>query len=311
MNKRFILSILGLGVIAIASLLGFCVYKMQTFKHKLQESLNTNLVQTAQELALSDIKLNYSTFECSGIFFIKCKSPYITFTPKGGSQELFSSKNLILSLKEIDFGSITLSASSKLEIIDLGELQEYATAFFPTNFELDFTIKPQNQASYTLHTALKLYAQNADYLEEFNSLIDSKNVQEMGIFQHISSFVFLNEGLKIKDFLFSLNSKGLSDKLFEIAQSKYGKSLNKQAYSALVSFLVGASLQNFSKKPYYPQIQEIIQGFVKVILGDANKMEIFISPQSNTSSYPLAPQDLEKLLNTLSSEYKLEVKLSK
>lgn len=312
MNKRFMLSLLGVGALAIVSLGGFCAYKMQGFKHKLQESLNANLAQISQGISSNEINLSYAPFACSGIFFIECKSPYISFKPQNFSEEIFTSSNLILSLKEIDFGSITLNAKSDLKIAKMGDLQEYTDAFFPKSFDLSLKIKPQNATSYTLESDLSLDAQNALYSEKFTSLIDSPKVKEIGLFEHISSFAFLDEGLKIKNLEFSLLSKDLSEKLFEIAKSKYGKSLNKQAYDTLATFLAAMSIEMYANKPYYAQIKDLISGFLGIALGKAEKMSVFISPKSDAPFQPssLNPQDLNDTLQKLFSTYNFTIKLT-
>lgn len=304
------LSLLGIGAISIAFLLGFCIYKMQGFKHNLQESLNSNLKQITQQN--QDFILNSLPFECSGIFFIECKSPYITFKSQILNQDVLTSRNLILSLKEIDFGSVTLNAKSDLEIVNLGDLQDYALALFPQSFDLDLTIKPQSPTSYILLTSLNLIAQNAEYTENFSSLIDSIKVKELGLFEHISSFAFLDEGLQIKDLELSLLSKGLSEKLFEIAQNKYGKSLNKEAYFALATFLASVSIEGYANKPYYSEVKDLISAFLSIALGNAQKMQALISPKNNTplQSNPLDGENLNDVLSKFFANYNLEIKLT-
>lgn len=309
MNKRIMLGVLAGGVIAIASLVGFCIFKMHGFKQKFEETLNDNLAQISQEVALNEAELDYTPFQCQGLFFIECKSSYVSFTPLGFKEAVFSSRNLTLSLKEIDFKSITLGAESQLQYTHLGDLQEYAQAFLPNDFQLDLTIKPQDTKSYTMHTKLLLNAKNAQYTEEFTSLIDSPKVQELGLFRHIGSLAFLDEGMQIKNLELSLISKNLSDTLFEIAQSKYGKSLNRKAYNALAAFLAGASIQPYSKKPYYTEIRDLVGGLLEIVTGDQNKMQVSISPKNDQSIQ--TSQDLDTMLEAFFSNYSFNITLSK
>lgn len=311
MNKRILLGILFGGLVAIIALAGFGIFQMQNFKRKLEPALNESLAQISKKAPYFRTKLDYAPFECQGLVFIECKSPYVNIFVEGFKQEMFSSRDLTLSLKEIDFKSVTLGVSSQLQYGNFGDLQEYVQAFFPQDFQLDLTFKPQDSKSYTVRTELLLNAQNAQYIQDLTSLIDSPRVQEMGLFKHISSFAFLDEGAKIQNLEFSLVSKNLSDKLFQIMQSKYGASLNKQAYITLAKFLAGTFLEGFSSKSYYPQMQELTESFLQVVLWNANKMQVFITPKSQTQPYNFSTTNLDPTLDTLFSLYHFNIKLSK
>ena len=115
--------------------------------------------------------------------------------------------------------------------------------------------------------------------------------------------------MQIKNLELSLISKNLSDTLFEIAQSKYGKSLNRKAYNALAAFLAGASIQPYSKKPYYAEIRDLVGGLLEIVTGDQNKMQVSISPKNDQSIQ--TSQDLDTMLEAFFSNYSFNITLSK
>lgn len=306
MGRRLIFGLLGAGLAVILLLGGAGLYKIHTLKVQTQDILNKKLVQLAQDVEKTDIKLDYKPFECQGIVFFECKSEKIALYSPLISQEALSLKNVKIKADEIDFKSLAILVDSEIIApkVDKG-IQEYLQAFFPNHLKMRLKLSEQDETNYKIDTRILFEANNIDYQEEINASILSPEIKEKGFFYAIENLDFLKEKMSVKNAILTFTSKDFRNKLLEIVKKHY-----ENLSEGMIALMVGASVEQFKGTK---QIQDMIAGLGALTMGEAQRVKVYITPINPEVS--IFEEDFvyssEQILEKLVENYNFETKLEK
>lgn len=308
MNRRVIVALLCVGLTIILSLGGVGLYKIHTLKLQTQDLLNAKLVAFASQSSNEALNVSYKPFECSGLVFIECKSEEISLQSSLFEERVLGFRNLTLKADEIDFKSLAFLVSSEVVAPQIGGVEEYIQALFPHQLNLRLKLSVESEESYKVDARFLLEAKNIDYQEEFNATIFSPELKSKGFLSSIQNPDFLNEKIELKNMILSLNSKNLSEAIYQIVKGKYG-GLGKKEYRGLANLMIGASMMQFEGNK---EIQEMIAGAGALALGDAKRMNIYISAKNGViDPQELIDGDTNQILQVLFEKYDFETRLEK
>lgn len=309
MNRRVIIALLCVGLSIILALGGVGLYKIHTLKLQTQDLLNSKLTSLALESKSEEVQVSFQPFECSGLVFVECKSKEVAFTSSLLSQKSLSFQNIVLKADEFDFKSLAFVLNSDVLPPKIGEVEEYIQALFPHHINLRLKLSAEDKERYKVDARLMLEAKNINYQEEFESFIISEDLKTKGFFASISNLDFLNEKMEVKNMIFTFTSKDLSQAVYEIVKSKYG-GLGKKEYLGLANLMIGASMMQFEGNK---EIQEMIAGAGALVLGETDKMQIYVKAKEGESIIPqeLIDGDSNQVLNALVEKYDFETRVEK
>lgn len=308
MNRRLILGFLGIGLMIILSLGGFGLYKIHALKTQVQNLLNSKLKSYASQLEGGESSVHYKPFKCDGLIFVECKSEKISLQSVLFEEKILEFKNVVFKADDIDFNGITFVVSSGIVAPQIDGIEEYIQALFPYKFNLCLKLAMKNEESYEVDARLVFEANNIDYQEEFNATVFSPELKEKGFFHSIEDFNFLQERMELKNMIITLTSKDLSEEIYRIIKNKYG-GLGKKEYRGLANLMIGASMMQFEGSK---EMQEIISGAGSLVLGDAQKMKIYMRAKDGILlSQDFVDGDTNQILQVLSERYDFETKLEK
>lgn len=281
--KRFILWLLGLGLVAILILGGVVLYSSYIFKQKLQEKGEHILHQYAKTLQQENIQLTYTQPSCSGILYFKCQIPSIQVN---FDILAINIANLSSKLENLSSKSLTISLQANISLIDQTKnLQAYTTLFSPTTFKALTTLTKTSQTQYIGEIQGSFNSQyiKQTFATQWNGFINPSSKTDP--LANLDT-IFQNK-IQYQTITLNAQSNGFSQALFQAVKSqKAYKGINKQGFDTLVYFIANLSIQSIPAKQMHPlltQIRDFIIGKTNQInlnMQKSSQEEIFITPSS-------------------------------
>lgn len=303
MNRRVIITLLGVGLSIILALGGVGLYKIHTLKLQAQELLNSRLSSFVAEAKNKGVKASFQPFECSGLVFVECRSKEMTIPFSPLSQEI-NLQNITLKVDEFDFKSLAFVLDSGVKI----DTEKYFEVLTPNHINVRMKLIAEDKKNYGFDIKALFEAPNIDYQAEINAdILSSKTKNSLASFLGSD---FLKQEMEIKNMNFTLTSDNLDEAMYQKIKNTFGKGLDKKGTLILLSMMIGVRMMQFEGNK---EIQEAIAGAGALVLGEADRVKIYAGAKKGES---IVLQELidgggNQILNTLAKKYDFETKVEK